>query len=87
MAVKTTLFIASRTEQENYILQKKLESLEYEFSGLSISGVHPAGLANSADPRSQGKLASSQSQPLRGTVLASRNSTLLASSREIAIEI
>ncbi|RYZ65330.1 MAG: hypothetical protein EOP05_20760, partial [Proteobacteria bacterium] len=38
-----------RTEQENYILQKKLESLEYEFSGLSFSGVHPAGLAASAD--------------------------------------
>ncbi len=49
MAVKTTLVIASRTEQENYILQKKLEVLEYEFKGLAYVSVHPAGLAPTVD--------------------------------------
>lgn len=49
MAVKTTLVTASKTEQENYILQKKLEVLDYEFKGLSFMGVHPAGLQASVD--------------------------------------
>lgn len=49
MAVKTTLVIASRTEQENYIFQKKIEVLEYEFKGLSYMSVHPAGLTLSVD--------------------------------------
>jgi Tfp pilus assembly protein PilZ len=48
---RTNVFIASRTEQENYILQKKLEPLEHEFRGLSFSGVHPAGLPLSVDSR------------------------------------
>ncbi|HVK61435.1 MAG TPA: PilZ domain-containing protein [Bdellovibrionales bacterium] len=48
---KVNVFIASRTEQENYILQKKLEPLEHEFKGLSFSGVHPAGLPLSVDSR------------------------------------
>ncbi|MES2854707.1 MAG: PilZ domain-containing protein [Bdellovibrionota bacterium] len=48
---KVNVFIASRTEQENYILQKKLEPLEHEFKGLTISGVHPAGLPLSVDSR------------------------------------
>ncbi len=46
---KTVIFIASRTEQENYIIQKKLEPLETEFRGIGFSGVHPVGLAASID--------------------------------------
>jgi len=46
---KSTIFLASRTEQENYILQKKLEPLEYEFRGLGFAGVHPVGLPASVD--------------------------------------
>jgi hypothetical protein len=46
---KTMIFLASRTEQENYILQKKLEPLEYEFRGLGFAGVHPVGLPASVD--------------------------------------
>ena len=46
---KSMVFIASRTEQENYIVQKKLEPLEYEFRGLGFAGVHPLGLAGSID--------------------------------------
>lgn len=46
---KTTIFIASRTEQENYILQKKLESLEFEFKDVKIASVHTAGLLASVD--------------------------------------
>ncbi len=46
---KTTVYIASRTEQENYILQKKLDSLEYEFSDLRFAGIHVAGLLRAVD--------------------------------------
>lgn len=46
---KTTVFIASRTEQENYILEKKLESLEYEFADVKFAGVHTQGLVNAVD--------------------------------------
>ena len=46
---RTSVFIASRTEQENYILQKKLESLEYEFQGVKFSSVHTAGLVLAVD--------------------------------------
>lgn len=46
---KTTFFIASRTEQENYILQKKLESLEFEFADVKFVGVHLQGLPQSVD--------------------------------------
>lgn len=46
---KITLFIASKTEQENLILQKRLESLTFEFTGLNYAGVHPAGLAACTD--------------------------------------
>lgn len=51
---KTTVFIASRTEQENYILQKKLESLEYEFQDVKFSSVHTAGLVVTVDRLTSG---------------------------------
>lgn len=46
---KTTVFIASKTEQENYLLQKKLEPLELEFTDIKFAGVHIAGLLNAVD--------------------------------------
>lgn len=46
---KMNVFIASRTEQENYILQKKLESLEHEFKDVKFSSVHTAGLVMAVD--------------------------------------
>lgn len=46
---QTTVFIASRTEQENYILEKKLESLEYDFKDVKFSSVHIAGLLVAID--------------------------------------
>ncbi len=46
---KTSVFIASRTEQENYILQKKIESLEFEFAGVKLASVHTAGLLTAVD--------------------------------------
>ncbi len=46
---KTTVFIASKTEQENYILQKKLDALELEFLDIKFAGVHTAGLLTSVD--------------------------------------
>jgi len=46
---KTTVFIASRTEQENYILEKKLESLAYELEDVKFSSVHTAGLMLAVD--------------------------------------
>jgi hypothetical protein len=46
---KTTVYIASRTEQENYILDKKLESLAYEFKDVTFSSVHTAGLVLAVD--------------------------------------
>jgi hypothetical protein len=46
---KTTVFVASKTEQENYILQKKLENLEYEFTEVNFSSVHTAGLTLAVD--------------------------------------
>jgi hypothetical protein len=46
---KTSVFIASKTEQENYILQKKLEALEYEFTDVKFASVHTAGLTLAVD--------------------------------------
>ena len=46
---KTSVFIASKTEQENYILQKKIEGLEYEFTDVKFSSVHTAGLTLAVD--------------------------------------
>jgi Tfp pilus assembly protein PilZ len=46
---KMTVLISSRTEQENYILQRKLEFLEPEFTGLGFAGVHPMGLPAAID--------------------------------------
>jgi hypothetical protein len=46
---KTSVFVASRTEQENYLLLKKLESLEFEFKDVKLASVHTAGLVMSVD--------------------------------------
>ena len=40
----TTVFLASRTEQENVIIRRKLEPLGDEFPGLKFMGLHPQGL-------------------------------------------
>lgn len=42
------LYIASRTEEENQILKRKLEVLREEFGDLRFVGLHPQGLARSA---------------------------------------
>lgn len=42
------LYIASRTEEENQILKRKLEPLREEFDKLRFVGLHPQGLAMSA---------------------------------------
>ena len=45
------IYIASRTEQENQLLKRKLESLRSEFRQLSFVGLHPQGLALSASEK------------------------------------
>lgn len=42
------LYIASRTEEENQILKRKLEVLREDFNELRFVGLHPQGLVNSA---------------------------------------
>jgi Tfp pilus assembly protein PilZ len=44
-----TIFLASRTEQENMLLRRKLESLRDELGELRFVSLHPQGLAASAD--------------------------------------
>lgn len=46
---KATVVIASRTEQENMILKRKLDLLEGEFKGLRFTGIHPMGLHSTVD--------------------------------------
>lgn len=46
-----SVYLASRTEQENQILQRKVESLQEEFENLKFVGLHPQGLAMSAHER------------------------------------
>lgn len=46
---KTTVILASRTEQENFILHKKLEDLGSQFRGLEFVGVHPQGVSAALD--------------------------------------
>src|SRR3712207_5475079 len=43
------VYLASKTEQENQILGRKLDVLESEFKGLRMVGLHPQGLASSAN--------------------------------------
>lgn len=46
---KATIVLSSRTEQENYILHKKLDELSEQFRGLEFVGVHLQGLASSIE--------------------------------------
>jgi Tfp pilus assembly protein PilZ len=45
------VYLASRTEQENQILCKKLEPLHDEFPGVRYVGLHPQGIAMAARDR------------------------------------
>ncbi len=40
-----TIYCASRTEEENQIIKRKLEPLKGEFSQMRVVGLHPQGLA------------------------------------------
>jgi Tfp pilus assembly protein PilZ len=44
-----SVFLASRTEEENQLLKRKLEPLQDDFRDLRFVGLHPQGLANSAN--------------------------------------
>jgi Tfp pilus assembly protein PilZ len=44
-----SVFLASRTEEENQLLKRKLEPLQQDFRQLRFVGLHPQGLANSID--------------------------------------
>ena len=52
---KTNVFIASRTEQENYILQKKLESLEQDFTDIKFSSLTRCGTRKRGRPSDVGR--------------------------------
>lgn len=43
------IFLASRTEEENHILRRKLEVLTQEFSPIQFVSTHPQGLVASVD--------------------------------------
>lgn len=45
------VYLASRTEEENQILKRKLEPLRNEFDQLRFIGLHPQGLALSAQEK------------------------------------
>jgi Tfp pilus assembly protein PilZ len=43
-----TIYCASRTEEENQIIKRKLDPLRSEFSQMRVVGLHPQGLTHSA---------------------------------------
>ncbi len=45
------LFLASKTEEENQLLRKKIEALQTDFPQLQFHGLHPQGLALAAHER------------------------------------
>ena len=45
------VFLASRTEEENQLLKRKLETLTDEFQNIRFIGLHPQGLALSANDK------------------------------------
>lgn len=45
------IYVASRTEEENLILRRRLESLNGEFRGIHFVGLHPQGLPLSTRER------------------------------------
>jgi hypothetical protein len=47
---KTTVVISSKTEQDNYIFQKKLEPLREEFEDTEFACIHPVGLQSVIEP-------------------------------------